>query len=252
MQDAMLKAYKEGLGVDFALVCEGVVKQVHSQVIMARSPYMEAKVNRWSKEKRELVIDDCDVTSFNIIVDFMYGIEIPESVVVKVNSAKDEEGSGSEAKKFRKVDLLQDEEKLGKLLEMSKRFLMPDLTVEVENLLIKNINIGNLDMFARLAENFDCEKLIEVGVKLMMREGDVGLAVDKGMIQSMPKFSATLMKALDGKSKAHDKAGRVLEAMAEGFEVLITTRTVFGADTIQNMREIARICRRLAAADELN
>ena len=26
------KAYKEGLGVDFALVCEGVVKQVHSQL----------------------------------------------------------------------------------------------------------------------------------------------------------------------------------------------------------------------------
>ena len=74
VQDAMLKAYKEGLGVDFALVCEGVVKQVHSQLIMARSPYMEAKVNRWSKEKRELVIDDCDVTSFNIIVDYMYGI----------------------------------------------------------------------------------------------------------------------------------------------------------------------------------
>ena len=121
--------------------------------------------------------------------------------LVKVNSAKDEEGSGSEAKKFRKVDLLQDEEKLGKLLEMSKRFLMPDLTVEVENLLIKNINIGNLEMFARLAENFDCEKLIDVGVKLMMREGDVGLAVDKGMIQSMPKFSDTLLKAL---GRAHD------------------------------------------------
>ena len=117
---------------------------------MARSPYMEAKVNRWSKEKRELIIEDCDVTSFNIIVDYMYDIEIPKSVVVKVNSAADEKGSGGKAKKTRKVDVLQDEEKLGKLLEMSKRFLMPDLTVEVENLLIKNINIGNLDMFARL------------------------------------------------------------------------------------------------------
>ena len=29
---AMLKAYKEGLGVDFALVCQGEVKKVHSQV----------------------------------------------------------------------------------------------------------------------------------------------------------------------------------------------------------------------------
>lgn len=29
---AMLKAYKEGLGVDFVLVCQGEVKHVHSQV----------------------------------------------------------------------------------------------------------------------------------------------------------------------------------------------------------------------------
>ena len=29
---AMLKAYKEGVGVDFALVCQGEVKMVHSQV----------------------------------------------------------------------------------------------------------------------------------------------------------------------------------------------------------------------------
>ena len=28
----MLKAYKEGVGVDFALVCQGEVKMVHSQV----------------------------------------------------------------------------------------------------------------------------------------------------------------------------------------------------------------------------
>ena len=29
---AMLKAYKEGLGVDFVLICQGEVKNVHSQV----------------------------------------------------------------------------------------------------------------------------------------------------------------------------------------------------------------------------
>ena len=163
---------------------------------MARSPYMEAKVNRWSKEKRELVIEDCDVTSFNIIVDYMYDIEIPKSVVVKVNSAADEKGSGGKAKKTRKVDLLQDEEKLGKLLEMSERLLMPDLKGEVENLLIKNIDISNLDMFARLAENFNCKKLMEVGVKLMIKSEVVDLAVGKGMTESMPKFSAALLIAL--------------------------------------------------------
>ena len=169
---------------------------------MARSPYMEAKVNRWSKEKRELIIEDCDVTSFNIIVDYMYDIEIPKSVVVKVNSAADEKGSGCKAKKTRKVDLLQDEEKLGKLLEMSERLLMPDLKGEVENLLIKNIDISNLDMFARLAENFNCKKLMEVGVKLMIKSEVVDLAVGKGMTESMPKFSAALLIALSEERKS--------------------------------------------------
>ena len=172
---------------------------------MARSPYMEAEVNRWSKEKRELVIEDCDVTSFNIIIDYMYDIEIPKFVVVKLNPAADEKGSGSKARipgrKTRKVDLLQDEEKLGKLLEMSERLLMPDLKGEVENLLIKNIDISNLDMFARLAENFNCEKLIKVGVKLMIKEGVVDLAVGKGMTESMPKFSAALLIALSEERK---------------------------------------------------
>merc|ERR1712037_687588 len=126
----------------------------------------------------------------------MYDIEIPKSVVVKVNSAADEKGSGGKAKKTRKVDLLQDEEKLGKLLEMSERLLMPDLKGEVENLLIKNIGISNLDMFARLAENFNCERLTEVAVKLMIKEELWDSAVGKGMIESMAKFSAALLKVL--------------------------------------------------------
>ena len=167
---------------------------------MARSPYMEAEVNRWSKEKRELVIEDCDVTSFNIIIDYMYNIEIPKSVVVKLNSAADEKAR-IPGRKTRKVDLLQDEERLGKLLEMSERLWMPDLKGEVENLLIKNIDISNLDMFARLAENFNCEKLIKVGVKLMIKEGVVDLAVGTGMTESMPKFSAALLIALSEERK---------------------------------------------------
>ena len=44
---------------------------------MARSPYFEAKVNRWCDKKRELVIDDCDLNTFNTIVDYMYGGTIP-------------------------------------------------------------------------------------------------------------------------------------------------------------------------------
>ena len=55
---------------------------------MARSGYMEAKVNRWS-EVKELVIEDCDPATFNLIVDYMYGIALPESML---SSSNDEEG----------------------------------------------------------------------------------------------------------------------------------------------------------------
>ena len=48
---------------------------------MARSPYLEAKVNRWSEDKKELVIEDCDPVTFNILVDYMYGMKIPKSVI---------------------------------------------------------------------------------------------------------------------------------------------------------------------------
>ena len=47
---------------------------------MARSPYFEAKINRWCDEKKELVVDDCDIPTFNIIVDYMYGGAIPGSL----------------------------------------------------------------------------------------------------------------------------------------------------------------------------
>ena len=184
---------------------------------MARSPYLEAKVNRWSKKKRELVIENCDVTCFNIIVDYMYGIEIPESVVVKVNSAADDEedkGSGSKVK-TRKVDLMLDEERLGKLLEMSERLLMSDLKSEVEALLVKNIDIDNLDKYVRLAENFNCKKLIEVGVKLMMEEGDVRWAVAEGMTESMPKFSAALLIALDEERKVKRLSQKITQLLSE-------------------------------------
>ena len=47
---------------------------------MARSPFFEAKVNRWCDE-RELVIDDCDLDTFDIIVGYMYGLAIPGYLV---------------------------------------------------------------------------------------------------------------------------------------------------------------------------
>ena len=41
---------------------------------MARSPYFEAKINRWCDGKKELMIDDCDITTFNIITAIVFYI----------------------------------------------------------------------------------------------------------------------------------------------------------------------------------
>ena len=126
---------------------------------MARSGYMEAKVNRWS-EVKELVIEDCDPATFNLIVDYMYGIALPVSLL---SSSDDEEG------------IRQDLEKMEKLLEMSDRLLMVDLKEEVEKMIIQTFETKirvsqhyTVEQFVeviKLAENFDLSKLLRVGVK---------------------------------------------------------------------------------------
>ena len=121
---------------------------------MARSGYMEAKVNRWS-EVKELVIEDCDPATFNLIVDYMYGIALPESML---SSSNDEEG------------IRQDLEKLKKLLVMSDRLLMVDLKKEVEKMIIKTwetkiIAVEQFVEVIKLAENFDFSKLLSVCAK---------------------------------------------------------------------------------------
>jgi len=223
---AMLKAYKEGLGVDFTLVCQGVVKNVHSQVIMARSPYLEAKVKRWSEEKnKELEIEDCDPTTFEIIVDYMYGIAIPDSVLINTNANTDEDSSPTPAKML-KAGLMQKIKELVNLLEMSDRLLMVDLKDEVEGLLIKTMDgwigldrlyfqggtwgsqaIHQLSDVVELADKLSCDKLLAACAKVWgacMREiADLGFAdqgrltrISTDVVEKTPKFAAKLLVAL--------------------------------------------------------
>ena len=56
---------------------KGETKEVHSAILMARSPFFEAKIIWWTQEKREMVIEDCDLFTLTIIVNYMYGINIP-------------------------------------------------------------------------------------------------------------------------------------------------------------------------------
>ena len=105
-----------------------------SQVIMARSPYLEAKVNRWSEDKKELVIEDCDPVTFNILVDYLYGIEIPKSVIY------------------------QESEPLNKLLEMSDKWQMDDLKATVlEKLILESQDLGTLNKLWEMSKMWQME-----------------------------------------------------------------------------------------------
>ena len=175
---------------------------------MARSPYLEAQVNRWCKEKKELVIQDCDLATFNIIVDYMYGIAIPDSVRINA-TANTEEESVSPAKN-RKVELKQNIERLVNLLEMSDRLLMVDLKDEVEELLVKEVE-GTMPRLHRhrivnLAENLSCDKLLTACAKYMasrLTGSTYKKVIDQGtlrtlctgMIKENPKFTAALLMA---------------------------------------------------------
>ena len=106
---------------------------------MARSPYL---VNRWSEEKKKLEIEDCDVITLEIIVEYMYGIAISDSVLINTTASTDEDSSSTPAKKL-KVDLMPKIKKLVNLLEVSDKLLMADLKDEVEGLLIKAIESPN-------------------------------------------------------------------------------------------------------------
>ena len=171
---------------------------------MARSPYLEAKVNRWCKEKKELVIDDCDPNTFTIIVDYMYGVAIPESLAI---SASDD--SFNDFKDADAMVLFCNEklERLERLLQMSDKLLIADLKRDVEEMLIKILNgfdksgvlFGGMTfLLAQMAEDYDCEKLL-LAVARRWVTHDIMKRMLKDQnndwLKTKPQFMAALLKA---------------------------------------------------------
>ena len=46
--------------------------------------FLGTKLKRWSGEKKEIVIEDCDPQVLDIVVNYMYGIKIPDLVYIVV------------------------------------------------------------------------------------------------------------------------------------------------------------------------
>ena len=162
---AMANAYKEGLGADFTLLCKEGTKEVHSAILMARSPFFEAKINRWTQEKREVVIEDCDLVTLDIIVNYMYGINIPSWPALNCK-------------------------RLTKLLEVSDRFQMIDIKAELEVLIIKTLTENNLEELCKLGERLNSKILIEACAELMVKNGRT-MSADE--VKALPRVASACL-----------------------------------------------------------
>ena len=175
---------------------------------MARSPYLEAKVNRWCQDEKELVIDDCDPDTFNIIVDYMYGSPIPSNVVTSAfdkSSVPTEDRKNYELKKYFSGKL----QRLTKVLRMSDMMQMIDLKCELEELLVKfledpwfNVDSARLHLCSAVlvlidpAVLYNCEKLLLTCARKLSSCGVVpDLEMAKDVVQEMPQFAAALLVA---------------------------------------------------------
>ena len=144
---------------------------------MARSPYFEAKINRWCDGKRELVIDDCDLDTFNIIVDYMYGGAIPGSLKpIAFNRLMN--GRISQTRKEVLNQVRAAVEGLWKLLKVSDKLQMMDLKKEIEELLIRTVDnwpsgcVPSM-RFLKLAERYDCERLLMVCARKTIKKSNL-------------------------------------------------------------------------------
>ena len=172
---------------------------------MARSPYFEAKINRWCDEKRELVIDDCDIPTFNIIVDYIYGGALPASLKpIGYNRPL----TGRLFPQTRKEVLnqvraaaIKKDEGLWKLLKVSDKLQMMDLRKEIEELLVKTVDnwpprFTPSMRFLKMAERYDCERLLMVCArKTTVRSNLLQKNFCAELIKDLPKFTAALLVA---------------------------------------------------------
>ena len=166
---------------------------------MARSPYFEAKVNRWCDEKRELVIDDCDLDTFEIIVGYMYGLAIPGYLVPAPNNHPETVIPPQLAQLIEKelnTAANKKVERLSKLLKMSDKLQMIDLKEETEELLVESLECCTLPIshFITLAEDFDCEKLLLVCAEKTTSNTSLYLtSFGAKLVKDKPKFAASLL-----------------------------------------------------------
>ena len=177
-----------------------------------RSPsFLGVKLKRWSGASKDIVIEDCEPEVLDIVVNYMYGIEIPNLVCsikeVPLNSRS----------------FSQDCLRLCQVLDIAERFLMPDLKAHVENLAVKILNKSNVKELCAKADMFSCNQLLEACVQLMVKEG---ISLDKEEVKKMPDATEAYLGA--SKVELDKKKGleKILKKQEKEITVLLKSLKV--------------------------
>merc|ERR1719234_465035 len=146
-------------------------------------------------DKGEVVIEACDPEVLNIVVDYMYGMDLPS----------------------------MDCPKFGKILEISDMFLMADLKAELENIAIKMINKANVKELCGKADEYGCKNLIKACAQFMVKEG---VCLDGEEVKKMPDATAACMEAFKNemeKKKNLEVRLKEIENYKKSIEVKLQT-----------------------------
>jgi len=152
-------------------------------------------LKRWCDDKGEIVLENCDPEVLDIVVNYMYVIEIPDLDCVK----------------------------LCKVLDLSEMFLMADLKAHVEDLAVNILKKSNAKVLCEKADMFSCSQLLEAFVQLMVKEG---ISLDKEEVKKMPDATEAYLGA--SKVELDKKKGleKILKKQEKEITVLLKSLKV--------------------------
>jgi len=118
---------------DFTISCQGNNIAAHSFLLASTSEYFEIALSKdWmEKKEKKMEIKDCSVEALKVVVNFMYGINIPE-----------------------------DFDEHGELLHLAELFMMANLKEVVVEKLAKALSKSNYLEISQIAELYNTSSLI--------------------------------------------------------------------------------------------
>ena len=153
---------------DFTLVCQGEAVLVHSQILMARSPFFKAALTVDMKEKEEMkmVIEECQMEVLKKVIDFIYGLEFQATLKEAMGLAKcaglfmmDDLGVMVNKIIMRKISSIEEAMELFEFAQKS-------LNVKLEGMVIYNLRgmlkQDNYIKISKFAESCNSDKLVEI------------------------------------------------------------------------------------------